>query len=144
LQRSFSDHGARVAVVWNKVADIVSALSLEHEVSVLTVDMSRALPFGKRLAMRLPIKKAREARAAMTSRPESGRSWDDAVRSGRRAAPAPRPHDAAPTDVALLQYTGGTTGTPKAAMLTHRNLVANVAQSRAWVPELRDGSEVLY
>lgn len=144
LQRSFSDHGARVAVVWDKSSDKVAGLSLAHEVSVLGVDMSRALPFGKRLAMRLPIKRAREVREAMTTRPESGRSWDDAVRPRKGAAPAPRSHRAAPTDVALLQYTGGTTGTPKAAMLTHRNLVANVAQSRAWVPELRDGSEVLY
>ena len=37
-----------------------------------------------------------------------------------------------PDDVAVLQYTGGTTGTPKAAMLTHRNLVANAAQCAAW------------
>ncbi|MFL9889740.1 AMP-binding protein [Paraburkholderia sp. RL17-381-BIF-C] len=36
-------------------------------------------------------------------------------------------------DVALLQYTGGTTGTPKCAMLTHRNLSSNVAQIRAWL-----------
>src|SRR5205807_2682211 len=37
-----------------------------------------------------------------------------------------------PNDVAVLQYTGGTTGTPKAAMLTHRNLVANAVQCAAW------------
>lgn len=38
-----------------------------------------------------------------------------------------------PDDLALLQYTGGTTGLPKAAMLTHRNLVANTEQCRAWL-----------
>lgn len=144
LQRSFSDHGARVAVVWDKSADTVAGLDLAQELTLFTVDMSRALPLGKRLALRLPIRKARETRAAMTARPSAGRSWDDAVRPRRRAEPAPRPHVAAPTDVALLQYTGGTTGSPKAAMLTHRNLVANVAQSRAWVPDLQDGREVLY
>jgi long-chain acyl-CoA synthetase len=45
-------------------------------------------------------------------------------------------------DLALLQYTGGTTGVPKGVMLTHRNLVANTLQCRAWMPSLRDGQEV--
>lgn len=44
--------------------------------------------------------------------------------------------------VAVFQYTGGTTGLPKAAMLTHANLVANVHQIRAWVQDLPDGREV--
>jgi long-chain acyl-CoA synthetase len=40
-------------------------------------------------------------------------------------------------DTAVFQFTGGTSGLPKAAELTHRNLVANVAQIGAWVPSLR-------
>lgn len=47
-----------------------------------------------------------------------------------------------PWDVAVLQYTGGTTGVPKAAMLTHRNLVANALQAVHWFPTLRRGKEV--
>jgi long-chain acyl-CoA synthetase len=46
--------------------------------------------------------------------------------------PAPAPA-AQPDDVALFQYTGGTTGLPKAAMLTHRNLVCNTLQVKAWL-----------
>jgi long-chain acyl-CoA synthetase len=45
------------------------------------------------------------------------------------------------SDVAVLQYTGGTTGTPKGAMLTHANVYVNVQQVAAWAPELADGQE---
>jgi long-chain acyl-CoA synthetase len=44
-------------------------------------------------------------------------------------------------DIAVLQYTGGTTGTPKGAMLTHANLTINVQQSLAWVPQITFGHE---
>ena len=44
-------------------------------------------------------------------------------------------------DVAVLQYTGGTTGTPKGAMLTHANVSTNVRQAVAWVPGLEPGKE---
>jgi long-chain acyl-CoA synthetase len=45
-------------------------------------------------------------------------------------------------DLAALQYTGGTTGLAKGAMLTHRNLLANAMQTRYWTPEAREGKEV--
>jgi long-chain acyl-CoA synthetase len=47
------------------------------------------------------------------------------------------------TTVAVLQYTGGTTGRPKAAMLTHRNLIANVVQGNMWNIRLEPGNEVV-
>jgi long-chain acyl-CoA synthetase len=57
-----------------------------------------------------------------------------------REAPAPVQIDAS-EDVAVLQYTGGTTGTPKGAMLTHANLTANTAQITAWGVNLKPGEE---
>jgi long-chain acyl-CoA synthetase len=45
------------------------------------------------------------------------------------------------SDTAVFQFTGGTSGLPKAAELTHRNLVANIAQINAWVPSLKPGEE---
>ena len=61
----------------------------------------------------------------------------------RQYPPTPPGASLSASDVALLQYTGGTTGTPKAAMLTHRNLVANATQARAWFPRLREEHEVI-
>ncbi|MBI4400652.1 MAG: long-chain fatty acid--CoA ligase, partial [Nitrospirae bacterium] len=55
------------------------------------------------------------------------------------AAALPSPH---PDDLALLQYTGGTTGTPKAVMLSHRNVVVNAIQCGRWVPDFKEGQEV--
>lgn len=48
-----------------------------------------------------------------------------------------------PDDVALFQYTGGTTGLPKGAVALHRNLVANALQIRYWMPDAIDGEEVV-
>ena len=57
-------------------------------------------------------------------------------------ADKPRPVTIDPlNDIAVLQYTGGTTGTPKGAMLTHANVYVNVQQVSAWAPELISGEE---
>ncbi|HXP95200.1 MAG TPA: long-chain fatty acid--CoA ligase, partial [Telmatospirillum sp.] len=45
------------------------------------------------------------------------------------------------TDIAVLQYTGGTTGLPKGAVLTHANITGNTDQLRRWVPDIQDGQE---
>ena len=139
LRGPFLDHGARVAIVWDKVVPMIEQLRegtpLEHLVSV---DLTTELPLAKRVALRLPLAKAREARAQLTA-PAPG----TIPFASLRAAPPideghPRP---AADDVALILYTSGTTGVPKGAELRHRNLVANCVQGRAWVPGLEEGRE---
>jgi long-chain acyl-CoA synthetase len=138
-----ADHRPAAIVVWDKVAPMVQGLARSLGVdTVLAVSLPSALPAGKRWALRLPLGKARRARAAMSGPAPGIPSWERLVSHSPPLAPGhPRP---APGDVALLQYTGGTTGRPKAAILTHRNLRANAAQGRAWMPGLVDGQEVVY
>jgi len=138
LRHQFEDHGAKVVIAWDKVVatiqDLPDDLRADHLVSV---DMTRELPVSMRLALRLPVAKARQGRADLTTRVSGAIPWSKLL-SGSPI----KPSVAGPTadDVALIQYTSGTTGVPKGAMLTHLNLAVNAAQARAWVPEIERGS----
>ena len=140
LRHPFADHGARVAIVWDAVVPVVEELrgscALEH---VVAVDLTTELPWAKRLALRLPIAKARTARAALTTPAPGARRWAELESAPPLDPSHPRPDADA---VALLLYTSGTTGVPKGVPLRHRHLVANVEQGRAWVPGLEEGREV--
>jgi long-chain acyl-CoA synthetase len=61
----------------------------------------------------------------------------------RRHGPSPPRVEVNSEDVAVLQFTSGTTSNPKGITLTHHNLVANALQTRSWMPGARDGKEVI-
>ncbi|MGZ8770454.1 MAG: AMP-binding protein, partial [Aeromicrobium sp.] len=138
-----ADHRPKAIIVWGKIAPLVHQIAQGLGVeTVLAVSLPSALPRTKRWALRLPLRKVRQTRHAMAGDPAGVPRWEPMVAtSPALAAGHPRP-DA--RDIALLQYTGGTTGKPKAAVLTHRNLHANAIQGRAWLPGLVDGEEVIY
>ena len=140
LEGEYERHGARVTIAWSKSLEKLTFLGRGH--TTFSMDLTTALPTASRLALKLPVKAAREKRDQLSSpRPGWARSWTRAMRS---ATPWQGSCPSAMDDVALLIHTGGTTGVPKAAALTHTNLMANVEESIAWVPVLHEGAEVFY
>ena len=140
LRRQLADHSPRLVISWSNIADLIKSVAPEGA-EVVAVDVTRAMPRAKQLLLRLPLGSIRRKRSALTV-PTALRSWDDLVAA---AQPLPESHPQPdPTDIALLQYTGGTTGVPKAAVLTHRNLVAQAAQDVAWCHELVPGQETFF
>ena len=137
LRKQFEDHGAKHAIVWTKVVKTVQDFPADLAVTnLVSVEVIKAMPFGTRLALTLPVRKAREAREALSERVSGTVPWEAVVGAAALPASHPRPGT---DDLALIQYTSGTTGTPKGAALTHRNLLSNAAQARAWVPSIVRG-----
>ncbi|MFN8541390.1 MAG: long-chain fatty acid--CoA ligase [Thermomicrobiales bacterium] len=139
IEQLARDSGARIIVVldqfYAKVAGLV-ARGVADQIIVASPD--EYLPWYQRLLYPL---KAEGPRPQIPDDPSRGVFRFRRLLGGASdRAPQVRVD---PDDVATFQYTGGTTGLPKAAMLTHRNLIANATQISSWVPGLRLGEEVV-
>ncbi|MBW4033215.1 MAG: AMP-binding protein [Acidobacteria bacterium] len=138
MRHQFEQHGARFVIAWDKVVETLQAfpddVQLDH---IVSVDMTRAMPWRLRFALRLPIPPASRQRGELTARVSGTTRWDELLGND-----GIKPSVAGPTaaDVAVIQYTSGTTGSPKGATLTHLNLGVNAAQARAWVPTIQRGT----
>ena len=142
LRHQFEDHGARVVISWDKVVESIQEFPADVAVeTIISVDLTRAMPFATRALLRLPIAKARESRAALTTKVRGTIPWEEMLQSPPIESRIIRPVS---EDVALIQYTSGTTGVPKGATLTHANLLVNAAQARSWVPGVTRGKAVVY
>ncbi|MEN4920814.1 long-chain-fatty-acid--CoA ligase [Achromobacter spanius] len=141
LEHQLADSGARAIVVAdNFAATLQKALpgtAIEH---VLVTSIGDMLGPVKGRLVDFVVRRVKRMVPAW-SLPGSLR-LAQALRAGRDAAFTEVP--LTPDDLAFLQYTGGTTGVAKAAMLSHANLVANVSQAYAWVrPLVKDGEECI-
>jgi long-chain acyl-CoA synthetase len=127
-----------VVAVDRAVPRIVAAVP--PDVPIVVATGTDFLPRARRAALRLPLPAARRLRAELVADVHAGRPTTP-LRALLRAAPAPQADVDARRDVAVLQFTGGTTGAPKAARLTAANLVANAYQMRLWLPDAASGTE---
>ena len=141
LEHQWSDAGCRVAIVTDflyasRIRDARERLPIEHYIVTSIPDYMR---YPLKFFARRKLARADPPRAARVA-PEPG--VHDFVTLVNATKPAPVRAAPRPDDLAVLQYTGGTTGVSKGAMLTHRNLSANLQQSRAWFTGLEEGKEV--
>ncbi len=131
FQQQFADAGVRTVITLNRFVPAIRQIQPETAITALIVTrVEDYLP--TLLSYLYPIKERREGTAVPVA---PGPGTYDFCTLIRTSSPAYTPAGRAPADLALLQYTGGTTGTAKAAMLTHRNLVANTVQVRSWLPD---------
>ena len=129
LAAQVEDSGTRLLVTIDSAALLPTALEVLKTSGLerlVVGSLAAMLPLAKGLALRLL---GRKSLTRIPARPDVIR-WEDAL---ARTDPAPVLLDPL-EDLALLQYTGGTTGTPKGAMLTHQNISANTRQVEAIDP----------
>lgn len=141
LEHQLADAGARAIVVAdNFAATLQKALPATQIERVLVTSIGEMLGPIKGRLVDFAVRRVKRMVPAW-SLPGS-QKLGDALRQARDLPFADVPLTAA--DLAFLQYTGGTTGVAKAAMLSHGNLVANVSQAYAWVrPLVKDGEECI-
>jgi len=140
LEQQLKDSGAKAIVVLENFAETLQkALHKAPVEHVVTTQIGDMLSAPKRWAVNFAVKHVKKM--VPPWRIDGAIPFPEAMDRGARARlePVSLDHD----DVAFLQYTGGTTGISKGAMLTHGNILANVEQTGVWLsPAFKEGSEV--
>ena len=142
LEHQLKDSGAAAIVVLENFAHTLQEVLEKNptlNLAVITTEVGDMLPVAKELLTNVVVKYVKHMVPAWKI--AGATEFNAALRAGRGqdVEDVPLTHD----DMAFLQYTGGTTGVAKGAVLTHGNLVANVQQMTAWMArDLVEGKEV--
>ena len=130
LKHQLNDSGAKAIVVVENFANVLQKISAETGLEqIITTQIGDLLGFPKGFLVNFTLKYVKKA--VPDYRLPGSTSFSDALKTGAGLSLSPVNLDL--DDLAFLQYTGGTTGVAKGAMLTHRNLVANMQQAKAWM-----------
>jgi long-chain acyl-CoA synthetase len=135
LEHQLKDSGAKlIVIVENFATTLQQVISAVPTKKVIVTALGDMLGFPKSLIVNYVVRKVKKMVPAFHL--PGAVAFNDAVSQGR--GKTFKPATVGPDDIAVLQYTGGTTGVSKGAVLLHRNLVANILQSEAWYqPALR-------
>jgi long-chain acyl-CoA synthetase len=137
LKHQLEDSGAEIIILLNlffpRLREVLPDTPVKRVVVVHVFD---TLPFPSKFLVRA---KQKRDPAWVDVQPEQNIYFFE--RLLEKYPPMPPKVEVSPDDTALFQYTGGTTGLPKAAMLTQRNLVTNTIQINAWLPTAQPGQE---
>jgi long-chain acyl-CoA synthetase len=139
MKHQFNDSGCTAVLILANFAshlqNIIHETKIQH---IIITEIGDMMGFPKRLVINAAVKYVK--RMVPTYSLPDAIPFCQAMKEG--AALSLRPVPMQPDDIAFLQYTGGTTGVAKGAMLTHRNLVANMEQIKTWMyPRLIEGEE---
>jgi len=143
LEYQLNNSGAEVAVALDLLYSRVEAIRARTQLrAVVYTRANDYMPAPLRWLY--PLKARREGKwVTMPPQANTHQFLDLMERAGNGEFPAASPAKLQPEDLAIFLYTGGTTGVSKGAVLTHRNLVANLAQLCAWNYALHDGEEII-
>ena len=141
FEHQMNDSGARVLVVVANFGHVVAEVLAKTRIEkVIVTEVADLLPFFKSLLINFVVKYVKKMVPAYNI--PGAVSFNSALAEGARKALSNV--DITGDDLAFLQYTGGTTGVAKGAMLTHRNMVANMEQISAFIgPVIEDGQEIV-
>ncbi|OHC61338.1 MAG: long-chain-fatty-acid--CoA ligase [Rhodocyclales bacterium RIFCSPLOWO2_02_FULL_63_24] len=136
LEHQLKDSGAEAIVIVENFANVLEKVVARTPIKhVLVTQLGDMLDFPKRMIVNLVVKHVKKMVPAW-SIAHAVELRDALIEGGRFPL---KPVDVGHDDIAFLQYTGGTTGVSKGAMLTHRNIIANLQQAHGWIaPFLRE------
>lgn len=139
IEHQLKDCGAETMITLTRFYPTVAELRARTPLrNVIVTNIKEYFPGTLRLLFTLAREKKEGHHLTLPAEP-GNLAFQDLL---AQAPAKPTPVDVGHEDLALLQYTGGTTGISKGAMLTHRNMVVNTAQVSAWFTDTQPGEEI--